>query len=65
MNFKIEILANFEFLRYQIVKPFVRKILAFHSHFQLKSEQKGKPLIFSKKLIQIAQNSYQRTKIDQ
>ena len=41
MNFKLEILANFEFFGYQICQQTVHNITKFHSHFQLKSKQEG------------------------
>ena len=68
MNFNLEIFGQFDsFLGYQTYQQIVHKIAKFHSHFQLKSEQelKVKLAIFSKKLIQKSQNSYQKTKINQ
>ena len=53
MNFKLDILDNFEFLGYQICQQTVHKITKFQSHFLLKSKNgKAKLVIFSKKLIQ-------------
>ena len=42
MDLKTDILTNFELLEYQIFQQTVHKITTFHSHFQLKSKQKGK-----------------------
>ena len=42
MNFKLEILGNFEFSGYQICQQTVHKITKFHSHFQLKSKREGR-----------------------
>ena len=59
--------GQFIFWEYQIFQQTVHKIAKFHSHFQLKSnwELKINLAIFSNKLIQKSQNSYQRTKINQ
>ena len=64
MNFKREILANFEFWGYQICQQTVNEITKFHSHFQLKSKQEPKVKItsFSGQLVQISQKDSQPTK---
>ena len=46
MNFKQEILANFEFLSYQICQQTVHKITKFHLHFQLESRWENKTSYF-------------------
>ena len=42
INFKLEILANFEVWERQSCQRTVHRITKFHSHFQLKSEREGK-----------------------
>ena len=42
MNFRLEILANFEFWGYQICRQTVHEITKFHSRFLLKSKREGK-----------------------
>ena len=44
MNFKIDILANFELLGYQIFQQTLHEISKFHLHFQLKSKPNGKTI---------------------
>ena len=46
MNFKLEMLPNFEFLGYQVYQDTVHKITKFHSHFQLKSKWEDKTNTF-------------------
>ena len=64
-EFESRILANFEFLGYEIWQQTVQKFSRFHLHFQLKSNRKGKTGYIDKELIQKSENNYQRTKIDQ
>ena len=42
LNDKTEILANFEFLLYQICQETAEKIATFHSLFQIRSKQEGR-----------------------
>ena len=42
INFKLEILAKFEFLGNQIHQQTVHETDKFHSHFQLKSKREGR-----------------------
>ena len=51
------------FWRYQFCQQTVHKITKFHLHF--KWNRKVKLVIFSKKLIQRSQNTYEGTKINQ
>ena len=46
MNFKLEILTNFEFWGYQICQQTVHEITKFYSHFQLKSKWEDKTSYF-------------------
>ena len=66
-EFQCRNFGQFNFWGYQTCQLTVHKIAKFHLHFQLKSKQelKVKLAIFSKKLIQKSQKSYQRTKINQ
>ena len=42
MNFRLEILVNFEFLGYQICQQTVHEFIKFHSHVQLKLKMEGR-----------------------
>ena len=53
MNFRPEILANFE---YQICQQTIHRITKFNMHFQLKSKLKGKACYF------LARNSFKNLK---
>ena len=62
MNFKLEILANFEFLGYQICRQTGHKVTKLHLHLQLKSRERTS---FSKQLVWRSHKNFQPTKINQ
>ena len=62
MNFKLEILANFEVLGISNLSKTVHKITKFHWHLQLKSKWEGKTGYFLTRINSKSQNKYQRTK---
>ena len=64
MDFKQEILANFEFLGVSNLSKTAPIITKFHVHFQLKSKREDGNNEFSEKLVQRPQKNSQPTKIN-
>ena len=65
MNFKIEILANFEFFGWQICQQTVHKIFTFYSHIQLKSTREGKTSYIQQEINSKSFKTIIKEKIDQ
>ena len=64
MNFKLETLANFDFLGVSNLSTFVHKITKFYSHFRLKSKRESRNYEFCEESVQRPQKNSQATKIN-